>query len=83
MLHSKVYNTSLTPEMRTALIARDAAYFEKQIRILCALVNARERFPDDQPYDELMSQLFICIALEDSLIRSGETLQFLADMINF
>lgn len=84
MLHSKVYQTSVTTDINDAIIARDAEFFHDEIKRLGAFIHDRdEQFTNGKEYDQVLTRLHLCLAFYDSLTRHGETVKLINDIVNF
>ncbi len=85
MLHSRVYNEGLTPDLKTAIVTRDFDFVAREILRLCAAIADRGELLqlEGGVYDDEMTRLYICLAINDAQFRGAQTIQLIGDMINF
>ncbi len=78
MLHSKIYNESLTPEMLKAFRERDADELRRMVLRYAESIQHKQ----DLEFREEVAKLHCACALFDAL-RGGHACALIADFVNF
>lgn len=80
MLHSLVYNTGISRDLKDAYVRRDHDFFHYRIILLASNLIARPLEGED--FEKLLRDMHIALALHDSLVNNGQTVSLMTDFVN-